>query len=632
MNKPDHAFDIKKLLLSLDPYPHVRAAAIYDANWRQQELYLGQASIDADKRVHQPDMSAVASLGEGIHKQGDDLISIQLIGDPGYLNGYLVIVNDLQGPLTDSTHNLFLHVLPAALVLLLLVALAYYFIGNWWLSPLTRLSLFAQQVEKTKDYSLELPEAGQFEVAALTDNINAMMRVIREESEVNAEYVTLLEERRAEMEYMANYDVLTGLANRSRFRKLVDAAMARLDEHHRHVAIMYVDLDGFKVVNDALGHEVGDRLLELVAQRLQAIVPEDSTISRHGGDEFLVMIENCPDRSKLESLADMMVMGLMQKYLISTWEVRVSASIGIATTFDSGADGRNLIRNADVAMFNAKSLGKSRYCFFSSEMMIRHQRRLDIANFIEAGLKDGEFTVFYQQKNRADGSRVGAEALVRWNSKQLGFVSPAEFIPIAEQSGKISEITQWVVERVCADCRDVFQYVPGPFRVSINLSANDLKKFHMIGFIKGAFIKYGLPRGLVEFEVTEYSYLDNLDVANRFFREITAMGCKVSLDDFGTGYSSLSYLTKIPIDVIKIDKQFVDNIGLSPRDDALVVTIIDMARRLGMDLCAEGVETAEQCQFLHRHGCETFQGYLFHKPMTLADFRVVLGADGQKPA
>ena len=626
LNQPDNQFELKRYLLSLDPYPHVRVAAVYDPEWQLIDLYIGQAGGVQGAQVLDPLHRQLRLQNTGTHHIQTDLVAIQAIGDTPYQLGYLVIVNDFEGPISASTRKLIASLLPPLLILLLLMAVAFYVLGNIWLAPLTRLSEFAESVAKTRNYSLITPQGGRYEVKQLSSNIAVMMRVIQEESEVNLEYVTLLEERKAATEYLANYDSLTGLANRNRFMSVLNQALEDIREHHpnRHLAVLYVDLDGFKLVNDSLGHEVGDRLLELVAERLQSIVPPGSLVSRHGGDEFLVLLEECPPRKQLEQLADSLVFGLKQKYLIDSWEARVSASVGVATTFDSDADTRDLIRNADVAMYTAKSQGKSRYSFFNTDMMDQYRRRIEIANNIDTALNENELTVHYQEKVDAQGYRVGAEALVRWTSKNLGFVSPAEFIPIAEQSGKISEITKWVIEHVCKDCRDVFSHVGGTFRVSINLSAHDLKKPHMIGFIKGVFIKYAIPRGLIEFEVTEHAYLDNLEIANRFFDEITAMGCRVALDDFGTGYSSLSYLTKIPIDLIKIDKQFVDNIGQSPRDDALVITIIEMARRLGMELCAEGVETIEQRRFLTTHGCHIFQGYLFHKPMSLLDYQARL--------
>ncbi len=624
LNQQDSAFELKRYLLSLDPYKNIRIAAVYDPDWNQLDLYHGQAGLREGDAVLAVVSRSLQSLGEGIHPVEGDLVAVRSIGDPAYRLGYLVIIDDFEGPIAASTQKLITRLLPPITLIMILLAAAFYLLGNKWLAPLTRLSDFVEEVSRTKNYALQIPHGGRFEVQRLSNNIHAMMRVIQEETEVNREYVALLEERKADTEYLANYDSLTGLSNRNRFMTLLAHALEHVESNNQHLAVMYVDLDGFKLVNDSLGHEVGDKLLEMVAQRLVSIVPDEATVSRHGGDEFLVLLRECPPRAKLEQLADLVVIGLMQKYVINTWEVRVSASVGIATTFDSDADTRDLIRNADVAMYTAKSLGKSRYSFFNSTMMDNYQRRVDIANSIDTALAENEFSVYYQEKVKPDGTRVGAEALVRWTSKTLGFVSPAEFIPIAEHSGKVSDITQWVIERVCSDCRHVFSHVPQPFQVSINLSAHDLKKYHLIGFIKGAFIKHEIPRGLIEFEVTEHAYLDNLDVANRFFDDITAMGCRVALDDFGTGYSSLSYLTKIPIDLIKIDKQFVDNIGRSERDDALVITIIEMARRLGMELCAEGVETVEQRQFLTRHGCDIFQGYLFHKPMKLTDYTSLL--------
>lgn len=619
INHPNQFFELKAYLLSLDPYDHVIGAAVYDKSWELIDEYVGHARV-RDTSMAPVDFIQWQERRTGVWQDGGHLVAVKLIGDPGLVLGYLVVVNDYEGPLEFSTRNLTIRVLPPALLSIVVLMLFFYIMGNRWLSPLTRLSEFARRVQRTKDYSLKIPISGHYEVSSLTSDINNMMDAIRQESEINQEYVGLLEERREEMEYLANYDSLTGLVNRQYFITQLEHVLKNEQGSGVGYAVMFVDLDGFKVVNDSLGHEVGDQLLVEVAQRLKSYVPENDIVSRHGGDEFLILVNDCGQPDCLKELANCIVNGLTQKFLIQSWEVRISASVGIATASENCTDLRELIRNADVAMYNAKSAGKARFSFFTDDMLKDYQRRMDIANAIEYALEHNEFSVHYQAKVTPDGVPVGAEALVRWRSEQLGFVSPAEFIPIAEQSGKITEITQWVINRVCLDVRDAIPRVKRAIPVSINLSASDLKKYHLVGFIKGAFIKYGIPPGLVEFEVTEHSYLDNLDMANRFFAEISAMGCEVALDDFGTGYSSLSYLTKIPIDVIKIDKQFVDNIGASERDDALVLTIVEMGRRLGMELCAEGVETAEQLKFLSDNGCRIIQGYLFSKPLPLPEF------------
>lgn len=628
LGKPDHTFELKTYLLSLEPYEHVISAAVLTPDWQAAEVYIGTAQwhVHASSDI---DFNHWSLHRLGMYHEGGHLIAVKQIGDPQLILGYLVVVNDFQGPIQQSTKNLIAHTLPAALLAVIFLMVLFYVQGNRWLAPLTRLSEFARRVQETKDYSLRTPVGGQYEIASLTENIDNMMNAIRVESDINREYVDLLEKRREEMEYMANYDSLTGLVNRQFFMTLLEEAMAGSNDSRTRTAVMFVDLDGFKVINDSLGHDVGDLLLAEVALRIRSYVRPGDVVSRHGGDEFLVLLRDCTGMDCVKGMAEKIVNGLMQKFAIQSWEVRISASVGIATAMDSHFDSRELIRNADVAMYRAKSQGKSRYSFFSPDMMLDYQRRIDIANAIDEALDNNEFSVYYQPKVRHSGRVVGAEALVRWHSKTLGNVSPSEFIPIAEQSGKVTEITKWVINQVCLDVRDHFQNRAPKVPVSVNLSAYDLKKYHMVGFIKGAFIKYSIPAGMVEFEVTEYSYLDNLAEANKFFSEISAMGCPVALDDFGTGYSSLSYLTQIPIDVIKIDKQFIDNIGHSRRDDALVQTIIEMAKRLGMGLCAEGVENETQKKYLEKNGCGVMQGYLFCKPLPLAEFIAYL--DNQVP-
>ena len=618
LNEPNYFFDLKRYLLSLEPYPNVIGAAVYDPEWNVLEIYAGAALLNQSE-FEEVEFSYWDTRQPGMYRQDDHLIAVKRIGEPTLVFGYLVIINDLNGPIRDSRTTLALRILPVALAVMLVLMGLFYFQASRWLWPLTRLSQFARQVQETKDYSLQIRESGKYEVSSLTRDINNMMDAIRLESEINQEYVELLEQRREEMEYLANYDSLTRLVNRQCFMTLLERSIAEIKPQQGDLTVMFVDLDGFKVVNDTLGHEVGDKLLAEVAVRLKKFVPTEDVVSRHGGDEFLVLSHEAPMDMPL--LAEQIVKGLSEIFVINNWEIRIGASVGIARASESGYDMHDLIRNADVAMYNAKSMGKSRYSFFNPEMLEGYQRRIDIANAIDQALSNDEFILYSQPKVTSEGQVIGAEALIRWQSHTLGFVSPGEFIPIAEQAGKITAITEWVIEQVCKDVQEYFSKLPQKVPVSVNLSSYDLKKFYFPDFIKSTFDKYEIPTELLEFEVTEHSYLDNLELANSFFRDIALLGCRVALDDFGTGYSSLSYLTKIPIDVIKIDKQFVDDIGASARDDALVLTIIEMARKLGMDLCAEGVETKSQRDFLAVHGCRVMQGYYFARPMTLEKFR-----------
>ncbi|MEK9711726.1 MAG: EAL domain-containing protein [Thalassolituus sp.] len=615
--KGDHFFELKRYLLSLEPYENVVGAAVYDPDWNVLEVYAGKVMLDPDSEV-QHDFAKWGLRTDGIHREHGELSAVRQIGEAPLVMGHLVLIIDLQGPLKTSTWNLALRILPVAIAVILIMVGLFYVQASRWLWPLTQLSEFARKVQDTKDYTLKIPVYGKYEVSSLTTDINNMMDAIRIESDINQEYVELLEQRREEMEYLANYDSLTRLLNRQSFMGMLDHALKECrHEGTGDLAVMFVDLDGFKEVNDTLGHEVGDKLLVEVATRLKSYVPLEDIVCRHGGDEFLIMCRN-PGQG-LEDLAGEIVSGLKTIFLIDSWEVRISASVGIAWASESGFDTQDTIRNADVAMYAAKKEGKSRYSFFRRNMLIEHQRKIDIANAIEPGIERDEFMICYQPKVDGDGRPKGVEALVRWQSEALGVVSPADFIPIAERSGKISVLTDWVVERVCRDVAAYFQTLPEPVLVSVNLSAFDLKRYQFSDYIRETFSRYGIRPELIEFEVTEHAYLDNFDMANRFFTDVADMGCRVALDDFGTGYSSLSYLTRIPIDLIKIDKEFVENIGVTPRDDALVLTVIEMSKRLGIELCAEGVENQSQRNFLKMHGCNLMQGYLFSRPLTVEE-------------
>jgi diguanylate cyclase (GGDEF)-like protein len=612
-----HFFQLKTFLLKLDPYAHTEGAAIYDPQWQLLESYYGQRQ----QALAQPQRISFVNWTHrdvGLFLQDGNLVAVKPIGDPSLLLGYLVIIRDLTEPLNNSTRNLSMQVGPAATASILLIMLIFYAFGNAWLRPLNHLSNMAKTVQRTKNYNIQLPVSGQFEVASLTRDLNDMLAVIRQEHEVNHQYVALLEQQSEEMSHLANYDHLTGLVNRQNFRQQLQQRLQMINE--QSLALMFVDLDGFKLVNDSLGHEVGDQLLAHAAKRLQQLIQQRGLVCRHGGDEFLLLIQGYDSKDELIRLATSVIDALTQKFAVDSWEIRVSASIGIAEAGVAGMAANELIRNADIAMYEAKNAGKSRYSFFCHDMMTEHQRRLEIANYIDFALEHDEFVIAYQPKVLANGQPVGAEALIRWHSLELGFISPAEFIPIAEQAGKITQLTQWVINRVCQDLSDTL--IPAGFKhsIGINLSAADLKKHHLLGSIKGAIQKHRITAQRLEFEVTEHSYLDDFSAANQFLSELSKMGIRIALDDFGTGYSSLSYLNRIPIDTLKIDKQFVDCIGQSTQDDALIITIIEMGRRLGLNLCAEGVESKEQLDFLRHNGCHMIQGYYFAKPMPLTDF------------
>ena len=612
----DSSFEIHSTLLRLDPYEDVKFARVYDSSWKEMETYIGQNNQNISLNIPLNYLN-IENIGVEIVK--DELIALKLIGDKRLPLGYLLIVHNSKEPLKQSKIKLLKDVLPVTLFFVLLMIIITSFIQQELLIPLTRLSNLAKKIRFTKDYSLRIKINGKKEVSELSRNINNMMATINEETTKNKEHTIQLVEQQNAMEKLANFDSLTGLPNRTFFLDLLRIELAKAKLNNNNVSLIYLDLDGFKNVNDSLGHDTGDQLLYQVGKRIAKCLSEGDILSRLGGDEFLVLINNKVDDNTLIEITEKIIQTVNVPFYINSWEVQIGASIGIAQAIDSGFDVHNFISNADVAMYRSKEAGRNQHTLFVHSMMEENKRKIVIANSITSALKNNEFKIFYQGKVSPNEHLVGYEALIRWNSELLGFVSPAEFIPIAEQSGKILSITKWVIEQTLKDIHTLREIADNEIIVSLNLSAHDIKNYSLIKVIKELYKKYKINPKWIEFEVTESAYLENFDVANKFLTELHNMGSSIALDDFGTGYSSLSYLTKIPLHTLKIDKQFVDNLMISDRSTVITKTIIEMAKQLDLNICAEGVENIEQANLLKEYGCHQMQGYLYYKPTSLED-------------
>ena len=514
---------------------------------------------------------------------------------------------------------MFLSALPFTLLVVGQSIVVVFLLHYKMLLPLTRLSEFARNVEQSKDYSLRIDIKGRHEVAALSHNINRMMSAINTETDKNLKQTRELVEQRKAMERLANFDTLTGLPNRQFFMENLLIELARAKRAAQDIALMFFDLDGFKGVNDSFGHEIGDLLLIEISKRVKGYMREGDLVSRLGGDEFLILLHNDPDELTLVNIANRIIDGLREPVGIDKWEINIGVSIGIARASDADYDLSRFVSNADVAMYRSKMSGRGIYTIFAKEMMEDARRKLQIASSISSAIKHDEFELVYQGKVSPQENLIGFEAMLRWHSPKLGAVFPNEFIPIAEQSGKIVSVTRWVLERLCCEMPHIHQIAGKKLAVSVNLSALDLKDPGLFAFIQGLLDTYQVDPVCLEFEVTESAYLENFEMANSFFQTASQAGFSLALDDFGTGYSSLSYLTKIPINTLKIDKQFVHNLGSSDKDCLVTEAIIGMAKRLKLNICAEGVETREQLEFLVQNGCNQLQGYLFFKPTRLQD-------------
>nr|WP_241664475.1 EAL domain-containing protein [Ningiella ruwaisensis] len=619
-DEPD-IFSIANLLLKLDQYENVRIAAVYDQQRKLIQPYYGKvisntSLANSEAVISQINFDDYKSFDVGMHADKESVIAFKRIGEEELTLGYLLIINDLSMPLKKSTQALILKVFPFVFFTLLITAAIIILLQNRSIKPLLDLSEFMRKIRLSKDYGLLAKVRGKNEVKTLTEGLNSLMQDINTEVEKNRKQTQLLLDQQSQMQRLANYDSLTNLPNRQFFISTLANEIEDAQQKRNDLAILFFDLNGFKWINDSFGHEVGDKLLCYVADEVSQLVEDKRFASRLGGDEFLILVNNVVDSQELLEFANTVKNELCQAIVIDGWRIEVGVSIGIALASDAHYNVSELVANADVAMYRSKAQGRSTCTLFVQSMMENNKRRIAIASALGDALRENEFSLCYQPKVDGKEKIQGYEALIRWNSSELGFISPAEFIPIAEQSGKIQAITQWVVNQVCIDMPRLLAVSPNAV-VSLNISAFDLRDNELLTKISALFKKHNIKPSGIEFELTESAYLENFEVANQFITQARNLGSYIALDDFGTGYSSLGYLTQIYLDTLKIDKQFVDGIGLSQRSNTITKTIIEMAKQLDLKVCAEGVETPSQAAFLIDNGCHLLQGYLFSKPLPL---------------
>ncbi|MBE9564764.1 MAG: EAL domain-containing protein, partial [Proteobacteria bacterium] len=456
------------------------------------------------------------------------------------------------------------------------------------------------------------------------ENVSTHYLAIKEDISLRKDY----EER---LLYQASYDKLTDLPNRTLAYDRVQQAIANAIREEKHIAILYMDFDHFKNINDTLGHEAGDEFLRYMAGRLKGCVRDFDTVARLGGDEFLIMLvdidhgeKNNPVpftdvvRHKTEEILQLVA----KPCVIHDMEFSVTASVGIAIFPQDGDDPYMLLRNADTAMYRGKRKGRNTYEVFTPEMGDVVMKRVEIDNKLRHALENGEFYLKYQALMDADSQRiVGAEALIRWDDKELGEVSPEEFVPLAEESGLIVDIGDWVLDTALENVkkwRDSSE--EKDFYVAINLSSRQFRGKDFVKNVTDCLKRHDLPGTSLELEITERLLMKDVPHVIAILNQFKEMGIRLSIDDFGTGYSSLSYLKRFPFDVLKIDKSFIDDISEDKEDAALCDAIIAMAHSLGLSVIGEGVETKEQFEFLNKRGVETIQGYFVSEPMVNDEF------------
>ena len=441
-----------------------------------------------------------------------------------------------------------------------------------------------------------------------------------------------LQVQRDTLDHLAHHDALTGLPNRLMFLEYLRVAVKSARRRKESLALLYIDLDRFKEINDSLGHTIGDEVLKALSARFRCGAEREEVFARLGGDEFTVLIEAPASQLDIERTADSIIARMAEPIHVGQQDLYLTCSIGISLFPDDAMDAEALLRNADSAMYKAKDEGKNNYQFYTSEMTRSAYERMKLETNLRKALEQNEFELFYQpQVSMVDGALLGFEALIRWRHKDFGLVSPASFIPIAEETGLIIAIGDWVLETAARQVADWYGQGLVPGRVAVNLAGKQITQGQMLATVMRVIKESGCRPEWLELEVTEGLIMRNQDQAAALLQALGALGIEIAIDDFGTGYSSLAYLKHLPITKLKIDQSFVRSIPGGTDDAEIVKAIIAMAHGLNLDVLAEGVEMQEQADFLLGAGCVKAQGYLYGRPMTVRDAEALLARGATQP-
>ena len=445
------------------------------------------------------------------------------------------------------------------------------------------------------------------------------------------EDITESKRSQSQLHALVNHDPLTGLPNRRLFNELLDQAIKIAERDNYQVAVLFIDLDRFKAINDSLGHQVGDKLLREVSDRISRCLRKNDVLARLGGDEFIVMLDNIYQQEQAELIAKMIIHSLQVEFNINNSEIFSTASIGISIFPQDGSDVDSTIKAADMAMYQIKNKGKNNYCFYSAELSKTVVERFIVESQLRRALERNQFEVYYQpQVSLINGDIIGAEALIRWHHPELGIVSPAKFIPVAEETGLIVPIGEWVLRQAALQAKEWIKVGQPMQWIAVNVSGIQIMRSNFADTVYGVLIETNCPANMLELEITESTVMQNTEYVIDTLNRIKQLGVRLAIDDFGTGYSSLSNLKRLPLDKIKIDQSFVRGLPDDLDDAGITNAIYAMAKSLGFSVIAEGVETTAHADFLKNMGCEEAQGYLYSKPITTTDFTNLLSLKSKR--
>jgi len=595
----------KDILMNLDAEPHVVSAALYTSDDQLMVRYFRKSTFPAKVPERLPE--------EYLGYEDNQLIVVHRLKFDGEAIGGIYIASDLKEVEVHAYHLIKIIAIISIVTLIFSVFLSTW-IQKKLVRPILALTKLVNKVAKDNDFSLRATKTSNDELGVVMDGFNVMLDQIN---------------------HFAFYDHLTNLANRHTFNRLLDSSLILARRNKQRLAVIFLDLDNFKRINDTLGHGIGDLLLKTEAKRLLDCVrgsdyiarigseksSGDRSVARFGGDEFAVLINDIRHPKNAGIVADRILAALSIPVLLDGYNVFTTPSIGIAIFPDDGEDADILLKNADTAMYQAKKEGKGSFRLYHQDMNANAHKRLSLEEQLRKALERGEISLHYQPLiNGYTGKIKGAEALMRWENSVFGTVSPIEFIPIAEEIGLITKLGEWALLTACRQAKYWSDQGLKPFQIAVNLSSVQFHQDGLVGIIENVLVESGLAAENLVLELTESLVMKDSEKSIGALNQLKTMGLQLAVDDFGTGYSSLSYLKRFPIDYLKIDRSFIKDVTTNLEDASITTAIITLAHSLNLQVVAEGVETIEQEAFLKGKGCDKMQGYLYSKPMASSQF------------
>lgn len=614
----------KDVLQAFTSSSDIQVAVIYDAADEMLAHYI-KPGIDTEineiSTLYQQD--GPSGKGVHIHEDTDVLHNkihiVQNIDFEEKTIGKLFIQADISSLYEDIKSYLiytaFMALLGLGLASLLLLKLRKS-ISN----PIQHLSRLMDSVILKDDYSIRSDNFSDDEIGTLSQGFNKMLAHIQVNDEKLAHELSERYKAEEHLDKLAYYDVVTNLPNRHFFHDHLERSVEHAITTNKKMALLFLDLDNFKIVNDTLGHKTGDLLLEQSSSRLSNVLRQNDYICRIGGDEFAIILEKLNSIEDVSIVSEKCIEALSNPFVFDGNNFFIGVSIGIGICPDDSITANELLVNADMAMYDAKKRGKNNYQYFNQAMNDTHSRKYQLESDLRHAIKENQLELYYQpQVDSKTGILTGVEALMRWHHPEKGLISPDEFIPIAEETGLILPLGDWLIETACTQCKHLLNIGMKDISMAINISAIQIRENSFVSKISKAIDICGLDPGAIEFELTETILMDDSEIVIDKVKQLKAIGVHVAIDDFGTGFSSMSYLKSFPISKLKIDKSFISGLPQGKEDIAITRAIIAMAHGMGLEVVAEGVEHGDQAELLCELGCDIFQGYYYAKPMPIDD-------------